>query len=44
MLKLFKYLKKKDWILFSISIVLIVMQVALELKIPDYTNSLTIIV
>ena len=44
MLSLFKNLKKKDWILIIISIVLIVAQVGLELRMPDYTNALTRIV
>ena len=44
MLHLFKYLKKKDWLLFLFSIGLIVLQVWLELKMPDYTKNLTTIV
>lgn len=44
MLHLFKYLKKKDWCYIFISIILIFFQVALELKMPDYTKELTIIV
>ncbi len=44
MLHLFKYLRKKDWIYMLIALVLIVIQVALELTIPDYTKQLTIIV
>ena len=44
MIKIFKYLKKKDWLFIFISFVLIVLQVALELKMPDYTKELTILV
>ena len=41
MLRLFKNLKKKDFILILISIVLIVSQVWLELKMPDYMSTIT---
>lgn len=44
MLSLLKYLKKKDWLLLVISVGLIVVQVWLELKMPDYTSNLTTIV
>lgn len=44
MLSLFKNLKKKDWFLIVISIGLIVVQVWLELKMPDYTGNLTVMV
>lgn len=44
MLSLFKNLKKRDWCLIVITIGLIVVQVWLELKIPDYTAKLTTIV
>lgn len=44
MLSLFKNLKKKDWFLIAISIGLIVVQVWLELKMPDYTGNLTVMV
>lgn len=44
MLKLFKYLKTKDWCIILITIALIVVQVWLELKMPDYTAKLTTIV
>lgn len=44
MLNLFKYLKKKDYLYILISCVLIFLQVALELEIPDYTKELTILV
>ena len=41
---LFKNLKKRDWILILISIALIIVQVWLELKMPDYTKELTTMV
>ncbi len=44
MISLFKNLKKKDWCLIAITIALIVLQVWLELKMPDYTKGLTTIV
>jgi len=44
LISLFKNLKKKDWCLISITIALIVVQVWLELKMPDYTKGLTTIV
>ena len=44
MISLFKNLKKKDWCLISITIALIVAQVWLELKMPDYTKGLTTLV
>lgn len=44
MLGLLKYIKKKDWLFMIIGIALIVVQVWLELKMPDYTAKLTTIV
>ena len=44
LISLFKNLKKKDWCLIAITIALIVVQVWLELKMPDYTKELTTIV
>ena len=41
MFKLFKNLTKKDWLLFIISALLILLQVYLELKIPDYMSAIT---
>lgn len=41
MIKLFKDLNKKDWLYVSISIILIVIQVWLELKMPDYMTNIT---
>ncbi len=44
MISLFKNLKKKDWCFIAITVALIVVQVWLELKMPDYTAKLTTIV
>lgn len=44
MFHLFKYLRKKDWGLICVAIALIVLQVYLDLKMPDYTKNLTTIV
>lgn len=44
MLGLFKRLKWKDWLLIGVSVGLIVVQVWLELKMPDYTKALTTMV
>ncbi|MGI6330170.1 MAG: ABC transporter ATP-binding protein [Bacilli bacterium] len=41
MLKIFKYLRKKEWTLIIISFLLIVSQVWLDLKIPDYMAEIT---
>lgn len=44
MFKLFKNLKTKDWLFVGLCVCLIVVQVWLELKLPDYTAKLTTIV
>lgn len=41
MLKIFKNFKKKEWLLFSISIIFIASQVWLDLKLPDYMSEIT---
>ncbi len=41
MLKLFKNLKKKDWAYIAICIILIVFQVWLDLRLPDYMSKIT---
>ncbi|MFQ9246276.1 MAG: ABC transporter ATP-binding protein [Clostridium paraputrificum] len=41
MLKIFKNFKRKEWILFSISIIFVVFQVWLDLKLPDYMSEIT---
>ena len=44
MIKLLKNLTKKEWILAIISFVLIIAQVWLELKMPDYMSEITVLV
>ena len=44
MLKLLKNLTKKDWIMALFSIILIIGQVWLELKMPDYMSEITVLV
>ncbi len=41
MIKIFKYLKKQDWLLVLCSLVFIVLQVWLDLKLPDYMSEIT---
>lgn len=41
MLKIFKYLKSKEWALVSFSVIFIVAQVWLDLKLPDYMSEIT---
>lgn len=41
MIKLFNYLRKKDWLYIFISLCFIVCQVWLDLKIPDYMSEIT---
>ena len=44
MFKLLRNLTKKDWIFVVISFILIIVQVWLELKMPDYMSQVTILV
>lgn len=44
MLKLFKNLTKKEWLFVGISLVFIVAQVWLDLKLPDYMSTITMLV
>ena len=44
MLKLLKNFTKKEWFLIGISLLLIISQVWLELKMPDYMSEITILV
>lgn len=41
MLKLLKYLKRKEWLYFGLSLVFIMAQVWLDLKLPDYMSEIT---
>jgi ATP-binding cassette subfamily B protein len=43
-LKIFKYLKLKEWLQIAVSLVFIVAQVWLDLKLPDYMSEITKIV
>ena len=44
MLKLFKSFKKKDWLFVLISFIMIVVQVWLDLKLPDYMSKITLLI
>jgi ATP-binding cassette subfamily B protein len=44
MLKQLKYLQKKEWLMIALSTALIVLQVWLELKIPEYMTEITVLV
>lgn len=44
MLKILKYLEKKDWSFIICAFVFIVMQVWLDLKLPDYMSEITMLV
>ena len=44
MIKLLKNLGKKEWLLALVCLVLIISQVWLELKMPDYMSEITILV
>lgn len=41
MLKIFKYLKPKEWLMAAFSLVFIIIQVWLDLKLPDYMSAIT---
>lgn len=41
MLKIFKYFEKRDWMLILSALLFIVMQVWLDLKLPDYMSKIT---
>lgn len=44
MLKILKYLSKKDWLLVLLALVFIVFQVVLDLTMPDYMSQITMLV
>lgn len=44
MLKLIKDFNKKDWLIIFASLILIVFQVWLDLKLPDYMSNITVLV
>jgi len=41
MLKIFKYLKPREWLMAAVSLIFIVTQVWLDLKLPDYMSEIT---
>ena len=41
MFKIFKSLKKKEWLLFAVGVVFVITQVYLDLKLPDYMSEIT---
>lgn len=44
MIKIFKYLKYKEWIFVFISLLFIITQVWLDLKLPDYMSEITMLI
>lgn len=44
MLRLFRYMQKKEWFFIGVSILFIVLQVQLDLKLPDYMANITALV
>ncbi|TCT16076.1 ATP-binding cassette subfamily B protein [Natranaerovirga pectinivora] len=44
MVKIFKYLKKKEWAIIGFSLIFIVAQVYFDLKLPDYMAEITLLV
>lgn len=44
MLKILKYLTKKEWLFVAISLVFIITQVWLDLKLPDYMAKITLLI
>ena len=41
MIKMFRQLKKREWLLFLCSVLFIIAQVWLDLKLPDYMSKIT---
>ena len=44
MIKLIKNFKKKDWLIVLVSAIIIVLEVWLDLKMPDYMSQITVLV
>jgi len=44
MLKIFKYLTSKEWLMIGVSLAFIITQVWLDLKLPEYMSKITILV
>ena len=44
MIRIFKNMRAKEWLLVAVSVVFIVLQVQLDLKLPDYMSDITVLV
>ncbi len=44
MVKLFRYLKKREWLMAAVSLVFIISQVWLDLRLPEYMSEITVLV
>ena len=44
MLKILKYLKKEEWAMIGVSLAFIVLQVYLDLLLPDFMNNITTLI
>ena len=44
MIKLLRYMKGREWLFFLVSLVFIISQVWLDLKLPDYMSEITTLV
>ena len=44
MVKLFRYLKKREWLMAAVSLVFIINQVWLDLRLPEYMSEITVLV
>ena len=44
MLKIFKNLKGREWLLIAVSVLFIALQVQLDLRIPDYMSEITVLI
>ena len=44
MVRILKYLRKREWLMICCSIIFIVTQVWLELRLPDYMSEITMLV
>lgn len=44
MIKIFRYFQKKDWMYVAVSLVFIICQVGLDLRLPDYMSEITALV
>ena len=44
MVKLFRYLKKREWLMAAVSLLFIISQVWLDLRLPEYMSEITVLV